>query len=231
MLEELKQFVYEANMALPRHGLVTLTWGNVSGTDLERNLMVIKPSGVSYDLMRPKDMVAVALSDGRVVEGDKKPSSDAATHLALYRAFPKAGGIAHTHSRHATIWAQAGLDMPARGTTHADSFYGTVPCTRSMTDEEIGGDYEEQTGKVIIETFRKRDIDPAEVGAVLVCSHGPFTWGKDPAKAVENAVFLEEVAYMNLMGRLLSDNFPSIGRSLLDKHYLRKHGKDAYYGQ
>ncbi|MDR1656539.1 MAG: L-ribulose-5-phosphate 4-epimerase [Deltaproteobacteria bacterium] len=231
MLEELKQAVYEANMALPHHGLVTLTWGNVSGTDSDRKLMVIKPSGVSYALMQPKDMVVVALDDGRVVEGDKKPSSDTATHLVLYRAFAKAGGIVHTHSRHATIWAQAGQDIPARGTTHADSFYGAIPCTRTMTDEEIRDNYEEQTGRVIIETFQSRNIDPGEVGAALVYSHGPFTWGKDPAKAVENAIVLEEVAYMALMGRLLQDNLPTMGQSLLDKHYLRKHGAGAYYGQ
>jgi L-ribulose-5-phosphate 4-epimerase len=231
MLERLKETVFEANMALPRHGLVTLTWGNVSGLDRELGLLVIKPSGVAYERMRPEDMVVVRLADGGVVEGDKKPSSDTATHLVLYRNFAGAGGIVHTHSRHATVWAQAGLDLPAQGTTHADSFYGAIPCTRRMSDDEIAGNYEEETGKLIVETFASRNTDAGKVGAVLVHSHGPFTWGSDPGKAVENAIVLEETAYMGLFGQLLRPGFSPMQQSLLDKHYLRKHGAGAYYGQ
>ncbi|OAT23084.1 L-ribulose-5-phosphate 4-epimerase [Buttiauxella gaviniae ATCC 51604] len=231
MLEQLKQQVLEANLALPAHHLVTFTWGNVSAIDRERGLVVIKPSGVEYDGMRAEDMVVVDLHSGEVVEGRKKPSSDTATHLALYRRFPGIGGIVHTHSRHATIWAQAGRDLPAWGTTHADYFYGTIPCTRLMTQEEIAGEYEHQTGEVIIQTFVERDIDPLQVPAVLVNAHGPFAWGKDAADAVHNAVVLEECAYMGLFSTQLTPQLGNMQPQLLDKHYLRKHGKSAYYGQ
>lgn len=231
MLEELKQKVLEANLALPKHNLVTFTWGNVSAIDREKNLVVIKPSGVEYDVMTAEDMVVVDLFTGNVVEGSKKPSSDTPTHLELYRQFPSVGGIVHTHSRHATIWAQAGEDLIAAGTTHADYFYGSIPCTRKMTAEEIQGEYELETGKVIVETFRKRGIDPKDVPAVLVNSHGPFAWGTDADNAVHNAVVLEEIGYMNLFSRQLRPNLQSMQQELLDKHYLRKHGKNAYYGQ
>lgn len=231
MLEELKQKVLEANLALPKHNLVTFTWGNVSAIDREKNLVVIKPSGVEYDVMTAADMVVVDLFTGNVVEGSKKPSSDTPTHLELYRQFPTIGGIVHTHSRHATIWAQAGEDLIAAGTTHADYFYGSIPCTRKMTPEEIQGEYELETGKVIVETFRKRGIDPKDVPAVLVNSHGPFAWGSDADNAVHNAVVLEEIGYMNLFSRQLRPNLQSMQQELLDKHYLRKHGKNAYYGQ
>ena len=231
MLEQLKQQVLEANLALPAHHLVTFTWGNVSAIDRELGLVVIKPSGVEYEGMRAEDMAVVRLQDGAVVEGSKKPSSDTATHLALYRRFPGIGGIVHTHSRHATIWAQAGRDLPAWGTTHADYFYGSIPCTRPMTQEEIAGEYEHQTGEVIIKTFLERDIDPLQVPAVLVNSHGPFTWGKDAAEAVHNAVVLEECAYMGLFSAQLTPALGNMQSQLLDKHYLRKHGKTAYYGQ
>ncbi|NEY29567.1 L-ribulose-5-phosphate 4-epimerase [Escherichia coli] len=231
MLEQLKQQVLDANLALPKHHLVTFTWGNVSAIDRESGRVVIKPSGVEYDGMQAEDMVVVDLASGHVVEGNKKPSSDTATHLALYRAFPHIGGIVHTHSRHATIWSQAGLDLPAWGTTHADYFYGTIPCTRLMNKDEIEGDYEHETGEVIIETFTQRDIDPMQVPAVLVHSHGPFAWGSDAADAVHNAVVLEECAYMGIFSRQLMPEIDSMQRALLDKHYLRKHGATAYYGQ
>lgn len=231
MLEQLKQQVLDANLALPKHHLVTFTWGNVSAIDRESGRVVIKPSGVEYDGMQAEDMVVVDLASGHVVEGNKKPSSDTATHLALYRAFPHIGGIVHTHSRHATIWSQAGLDLPAWGTTHADYFYGTIPCTRLMNKDEIEGDYEHETGEVIIETFAQRDIDPMQVPAVLVHSHGPFAWGSDAADAVHNAVVLEECAYMGIFSRQLMPEIDSMQRALLDKHYLRKHGATAYYGQ
>lgn len=231
MLEQLKQQVLEANLALPAHHLVTFTWGNVSAIDREHGWVVIKPSGVEYDGMCAEDMVVVDLRSGRVVEGSKKPSSDTATHLALYRRFPGIGGIVHTHSRHATIWAQAGRDLPAWGTTHADYFYGTIPCTRLMTHEEIAGEYEHQTGEVIIQTFVERDIDPLQVPAVLVNAHGPFAWGKDATDAVHNAVVLEECAYMGLFSAQLTPELGNMQPQLLDKHYLRKHGKSAYYGQ
>ncbi|NLS53205.1 L-ribulose-5-phosphate 4-epimerase [Hafnia alvei] len=231
MLEQLKQQVLDANLALPKHHLVTFTWGNVSAIDRESGRVVIKPSGVEYDGMQAADMVVVDLASGHVVEGNKKPSSDTATHLALYRAFPHIGGIVHTHSRHATIWSQAGLDLPAWGTTHADYFYGTIPCTRLMNKDEIEGDYEHQTGEVIIETFAQRDIDPMQVPAVLVHSHGPFAWGRDAADAVHNAVVLEECAYMGIFSRQLMPEIDAMQRALLDKHYLRKHGATAYYGQ
>jgi L-ribulose-5-phosphate 4-epimerase len=231
MLEQLKAEVLAANLALPAHGLVTFTWGNVSAIDRERGLMVIKPSGVEYADMEARDMVVVEVASGKVIEGKLKPSSDTPTHLALYRRYPTIGGIVHTHSRHATIWSQAGKDLPAWGTTHADYFYGTVPCTRKMTAEEIATDYEYQTGEVIIQTFEARKLDPQQIPAVLVHSHGPFVWGKDARDAVHNAVVLEECAYMGLFAHQLTPELESMQSELLDKHYLRKHGKTAYYGQ
>lgn len=230
MLEELKALVCKANLELPKYGLVTFTWGNVSGIDREKGLVVIKPSGVSYDGMTAEDMVVVDL-DGNVVEGKYKPSSDTPTHLALYKAFSALGGIVHTHSRWATSFAQAGMAVPAMGTTQGDYFYGDIPCTRKMTPAEITGEYELETGNVIIETFRERKIDPAEVPAVLVCSHGPFAWGKDPMDAVHNAVVLEEVSFMDLHALQLNPAAGRMQQELLDKHYLRKHGANAYYGQ
>ena len=228
MLEELKKTVCEANLLLPRHGLVTFTWGNVSGIDRETGLVVIKPSGVPYDGMLPEDMVVVDL-DGKVVEGKWKPSSDTPTHVVLYKAFPKCGGIVHTHSRWATTFAQAKREISAMGTTHADYFYGAIPCTRPMTDREIRGEYEKETGNVIVETFADRD--PADIPGVVVCSHGPFAWGSDPLNAVHNAVVMEEVAFMNWHAMVLNPGLGSMQQTLLDKHYLRKHGKNAYYGQ
>ena len=229
MLEALKKEVYEANMALPRYGLITFTWGNVSGIDREKGLIVIKPSGVPYEELTVEDMVVIDL-EGNKVEGELNPSSDTDTHLELYRNFPDLGGIVHTHSKWATIWAQAGRGIPAYGTTHADYFYGEIPCTRQMSKGEIQGKYELETGKVIVERFK--DMNPNFVPAVLVYSHGPFTWGKDAAEAVHNAVVLEEVAMMawhteNLSGTVTS----SMDQTLLDKHFLRKHGANAYYGQ
>lgn len=234
MLEELKEAVLQANLELPRRGLVVYTWGNVSGVDRERGLMVIKPSGVSYETMKASDMVVVSLETGEKVEGALNPSSDTPTHVVLYREFPEAGGVVHTHSRWATTLAQAGRDLPPLGTTHADHFYGAVPCTRAMRREEIEGvpgHYEWETGHVIVEAFRERGIDPACVPAALVRSHGPFTWGKTPAKAVENAVVLEELAFMAWHDLALDPDLPDMPRALLDKHYLRKHGAGAYYGQ
>lgn len=231
MLEQLKQQVLEANLALPRYGLVTFTWGNVSAIDRESGLMVIKPSGVSYELMTVNDMVVVELESGKVVEGSKRPSSDTDTHRALYLAWPQIGGIVHTHSRHATIWAQAGRDIPAWGTTHADDFYGNIPCSRKMLQAEIIDRYEWQTGQVIIETLRQRDISPLEIPAVLVHSHGPFAWGKTADDAVHSAVVLEEVAYMAIFSQQLTPELPQMQQDLLDKHYLRKHGANAWYGQ
>ncbi|AOR61535.1 L-ribulose-5-phosphate 4-epimerase [Pectobacterium parmentieri] len=230
-LQQLKQQVLEANLDLPRHNLVTFTWGNVSVVDRDRGLVVIKPSGVEYEHMGVDDMVVVDLASGQTIEGNKKPSSDTATHLALYRAFTEIGGIVHTHSRHATIWAQAGLDLPAWGTTHADYFYGAIPCTRLMTQDEIAQHYEQETGNVIIETFRQRGISPTDIPAVLVNAHGPFAWGKDAHNAVHNAVVLEEIAYMGIFSHQLTPGITAMQQALLDKHYLRKHGKDAYYGQ
>lgn len=238
MLEELKKEVWEANLLLPKYNLVTFTWGNVSGIDRKKGLVVIKPSGVEYDTMQPEDMVVLDL-DGNIVEGSKRPSSDTNTHLVLYRAWPEIGGIVHTHSKWAASFAQAGRGVPALGTTHADYFYGEVPCTRQMTPEEIGdpfGDaekssYETETGNVILETFSDRNLAPLEVPAVLVKNHGPFTWGKNPFKAVESAVVLEEVSFMAFHTRMLSPDSPALAHELLDKHYLRKHGKNAYYGQ
>jgi L-ribulose-5-phosphate 4-epimerase len=230
MLEELKKIVCEANLELPKYGLVTFTWGNVSAIDRETGLVVIKPSGVDYDGMQPEDMVVVDL-DGKVVEGKYKPSSDTPTHVALYKAFPALGGIVHTHSRWATTFAQAKMDIPALGTTHGDYFYGSIPCTRLMTPAEIAGEYEKETGNVIIETFRARNVDAAQVPAVLVASHGPFAWGKNAKDAVHNAVVLEEVAFMALNAIQLNPGLGAMQQELLDKHYLRKHGKNAYYGQ
>lgn len=228
MLEELKRRVYEANMQLPRYGLVTFTWGNVSAIDPERRLVVIKPSGVAYDDMKPADMVVVDLA-GNVVEGALRPSSDTATHVELYKAFPTAGGIVHTHSKWATAWAQAGQSIPCYGTTHADYFYGAVPCTRDLTAEEIGGSYERATGLVIAETFA--ELDPVAVPGVLVRHHGPFTWGKDADEAVHNAVCLETVAEMAAQCRYLNPNATVVPQAQLNKHYYRKHGAGAYYGQ
>ncbi|SLM63574.1 MULTISPECIES: L-ribulose-5-phosphate 4-epimerase [Dickeya] len=231
MLEELKMQVLDANLALPRHQLVTFTWGNVSACSREHGLMVIKPSGVEYDAMTQQDMVVVEIRTGRVVEGERKPSSDTDTHRALYQAFPALGGIVHTHSRHATIWAQAGKDLPPWGTTHADYFYGPIPCTRLMTPHEIAGQYEWETGQVIVETFRERGLSPEAIPAVLVNAHGPFAWGSDAENAVHNAVVLEEIAYMGLFSHQLTPALASMQPALLDKHYLRKHGVHAYYGQ
>lgn len=229
MLEELKQAVWEANLRLPKHGLVTFTWGNVSGIDREKGLMVIKPSGVEYDALKPSDMVVVDVETGKTVEGDLNPSSDTDTHLALYRAFQNIGGVVHTHSRWATIFAQAGRGIPAFGTTHGDYFYGEIPCTRRMTAEEIGGRYELETGNVIVERFRH--LDPDSIPAVLVHSHGPFCWGRDAKEAVHNAVVLEEVAFMAWHNLAWDAALPPMQQELLDKHFLRKHGKNAYYGQ
>jgi len=228
VLERLKEQVCEANAALPAYGLVTFTWGNVSGFDRDRQLMVIKPSGVAYEKLKPEHMVVVDL-DGNVVEGELRPSSDTPTHLVLYRSFPDIGGIVHTHSPWATVWSQAGQGIPALGTTHADYFYGTIPCTRPMTREEIERAYEEETGNVIVETFRGRD--PIAVPGVLVYSHAPFAWGKDVMNALHNAVVLEEVAKMAYHTRQLNAGIPNMQQELLDKHYLRKHGAGAYYGQ
>ena len=227
MLEELKEKVHEANLELVKYGLVVFTWGNVSGIDREKGLVVIKPSGISYDNMKSSDMVVVNMF-GKVIEGNFKPSSDAPTHLELYRQFPHIGGIVHTHSEWATSWAQAGRGIPCMGTTHADYFFGEIPCTRKMTKAEIEGEYEQETGHVIVERFSK--IDPNRVPGVLVNNHGPFTWGKTPHDAVYNAVVMEEVAKMAF--RTLGLNpATNMTRSLVNKHFLRKHGKNAYYGQ
>lgn len=228
MLEALKQQVWAANLQLPAAGLVVFTWGNVSGIDRESGLVVIKPSGVPYQGMTAEDMVVVDL-EGKVVEGKWKPSSDTPTHVELYRAFPDCGGVVHTHSRWATTYAQAGMDIPAMGTTHGDYFYGDIPCTRRMTPAEIGGEYEKETGLVIAETFRGKNA--MEIPAVLVNSHGPFTWGKDADEAVHNAVVLEELAFMAWHAAQLNPNAGRMQQELLDRHYLRKHGKNAYYGQ
>ena len=229
MLEQLKKKVCEANLLLPKYGLVTFTWGNVSGVDRETGVMVIKPSGVEYDGMKPEDMVCVSLETGEVVDGNYRPSSDTPTHLELYRKFPGLGGVCHTHSRWAVSFAQAGKGVVPMGTTHGDYFYGEIPCTRAMTDEEIKGEYEKETATVIIEAFE--GIDPLTIPAVLVRSHGPFTWGKDPFESVHNAVVLEEAAFMNFHALMLNPEAGRMNQVLLDKHYLRKHGKNAYYGQ
>ena len=228
MLDELKKQVLDANLLLPQYGLVTFTWGNVSGIDREAGFVVIKPSGVDYKGMSVEDMVVVDL-EGRVVEGKWKPSSDTPTHVELYKAFSLCGGIVHTHSRWATSFAQAGRAIPAMGTTQGDYFYGEIPCTRQMTTEEIFGEYEKETGKVIVETFCGKD--PVSVPGVLVNSHGPFAWGADAMDAVHNAVVMEEVAFMDLHALALEPGRPAMQQQLLDKHYLRKHGKNAYYGQ
>lgn len=228
MLKELKQKVLEANLQLPVKGLVTFTWGNVSGIDREKGLIVIKPSGVSYEEMKLEDMVVLDLN-GKMVEGKLNPSSDTDTHVFLYKKFKKIGGIVHTHSSWATSWAQAGMEIPCFGTTHADYFYGSIPCTRKMSQEEIKGRYEYETGKVIVETFK--EINPEFVPGVLVNNHGPFAWGKDALNAVHNAVVLEEVAKMAYRSIQLNNELGFIDNNLLDKHFLRKHGKNAYYGQ
>lgn len=228
MLEDLKQKVLNANLALAKHNLVTFTWGNVSGIARDKELVVIKPSGVDYDCMTVDDMVVVDLN-GNTIEGKWNPSSDTPTHLALYKAFKKIGGIVHTHSRWATSWAQAGKGIPAYGTTHGDYFYGEIPCTRKLTPQEIGCEYELETGNVIIETFK--DISYKNIPAVLVNSHGPFIWGNDPDNAVHNAVILEELAFMAYHTEAINPNIDIMQQELLDKHYLRKHGKNAYYGQ
>lgn len=230
MLDDLKQKVLEANLLLPKYGLVVFTWGNVSGIDRENGLVVIKPSGVDYDIMKTEDMVVTDL-DGNVVEGKLKPSSDLATHLELYRHFKDIGGVVHTHSINAVAWAQAGKDIPALGTTHGDYFYGQIPCTRLMTKEEIKDNYELNTGKVVVEEFEKRHVDPNQMPGVLVHSHGPFTWGKDPFDAVHNSVVLDTLAKMALKTITINGDVDSMQRELLDKHFLRKHGPGAYYGQ
>ena len=227
MLEELKKDVFENNLRLVKNNLVTLTWGNVSAIDREKGLIVIKPSGVSYDKMTAEDMVVVDIQ-GNKVEGRYNPSSDTPTHLELYKKFPEIGGIVHTHSRWATIFSQCGREVPALGTTHADAFYGAVPCTRRMTKAEIEGEYEAETGKVIIETFEGKNI--LDVPAVLVHSHGPFTWGKNASKAVENSIILEEVSMM-AWHTLMANPSATMQQELADKHYFRKHGANAYYGQ
>ncbi len=228
MLEELKKEVYEANMELPKKGLITYTWGNVSGIDREKNLFVIKPSGVPYEDMKPEDMVVIDM-EGNTVEGSMRPSSDMPTHLELYKAYPELGGVVHTHSPWATSWAQSGRSIPCYGTTHADYFYGEIPCARSLTDEEIEEAYEKNTGLVIIETFQGKD--PIYVPGVLCTNHGPFTWGKDAMEAVHNAVVLEEVAKMAYHTEHLLSNVQTAPQYLQDKHFFRKHGANAYYGQ
>ena len=230
MLEKLKEEVYLANMELPKRGLVTYTWGNVSGIDREKGLFVIKPSGVDYDKLRPGDMVVMDLQ-GNKVEGELNPSSDTKTHMVLYNAFPKVGGIVHTHSPYAVAWAQAGEDLPCYGTTHADYFYGSIPCARHLTQEELDEDYERNTGVTIVETFKERGLDPMAVAAVLCFSHGPFTWGKDPAQAVYHSVVLEECAKMGIFTRMVNPNAAPAPQRMQDKHYMRKHGPNAYYGQ
>lgn len=229
MFTELKQQVYEANMLLPKNNLVTLTWGNVSQIDKTRQYIAIKPSGVSYDNMKVSDIVVVDM-EGKVVDGDLKPSSDTDTHLRIYQEFSQVGGVVHTHSRWATIYAQAQLAIPALGTTHADYFYGDVPCTRLLSPTEISGQYEKETGNLIIETMYEKELDPSKMPAIIVASHGPFTFGSDAIDAVHHAIILEEVAFMAYHARYLNSNV-NIQAELLDKHYLRKHGKDAYYGQ
>lgn len=234
MLEELKQKVFEANLKLAEYNLVVLTWGNVSAIDREKGLFVIKPSGVAYDKMTADDMVVMDLKGNRV-EGDLNPSSDTPTHMELYNNFPDIGGVVHTHSSWACSWAQAGRDIPAYGTTHADFANGAIPCTRGLSEDEVYGGYELNTGKVIVEEFSKRGITPDECPAVLIHRHGPFTWGKDPFKAVENALILEEIAKMasrtERVAAMTDDSDIGIENFLLDKHYQRKHGKNAYYGQ
>ncbi len=229
MYTELKKRVLEANLQLPEYNLVTFTWGNVSEIDRANNLIAIKPSGVAYENMSASDIVIIDL-EGTIIEGELNPSSDTATHIELYKAFPKIGGIVHTHSRHATIWAQAGLDIPALGTTHADYFYGDIPCTRRLTPQEIATDYEKNTGLVIVEEFAARNIDPLAIPSAVISGHAPFSWGKDAFDAVHNAVVLEEISAMAIATRALNADI-CIQKELLDKHYNRKHGSGAYYGQ
>lgn len=229
MFNDLKERVLRANLQLPKYGLVTFTWGNVSEIDRDRSVIAIKPSGVEYDVMNVNDIVIVDL-DGNRIEGDLNPSSDTATHLELYKAFKGIGGIVHTHSRNATVWAQAGLDIPALGTTHADYFYGDVPCTRQLSNDEINIEYEKNTGLVIVETFSKNNLDPHAMPGVIIAGHAPFSWGKDAFDAVHNAVVLEEVAAMAISTRVINESI-MINPALLDKHYNRKHGKNSYYGQ
>ena len=230
MLEELKKKVYEANMDLVRHGLVIFTWGNVSGIDRERGLVVIKPSGVDYDTMTPDDMVVVDLHTGEVVEGSLRPSSDTPTHLVFYRAWPEIGGVVHTHSTYATAWAQAGIDLPNIGTTHADYFHNAIPCTADMTEAEVKGQYELETGNVIVNRFRLGAINPVHTPGVLVKNHGPFSWGKDPHEAVHNAVVMEQVAKMAFVAYSVNPRL-TMNPLLVEKHFSRKHGPNAYYGQ
>ncbi len=228
MLEELKEKVYRANIDLVKHGLVIFTWGNVSGIDREKGLMVIKPSGVDYDVMTPDDMVVIDIRTGEKVEGKLKPSSDTPTHLALYRAWPEIGGVVHTHSTYATAWSQAGIDLPNIGTTHADYFHKAIPCTPDMTEPEVTNDYELETGNVIIK--RCEDMNPMHTPGVLVKNHGPFSWGKDPHDAVHNAVVMEQVAKMAFIAYQVNPGL-TMNPLLIEKHYLRKHGPGAYYGQ
>ena len=230
MLEHLKEQVYKANMALVEHGLVIFTWGNVSGIDREKGLVVIKPSGVSYDVMKADDMVVVDLATGAVVEGDLRPSSDTPTHLAIYRAWPEVGGVVHTHSTYATAWAQAGIDLPNIGTTHADYFHNAIPCTPDMTESEVKGDYELETGNVIVNTFNAGGINPMHTPGVLVKNHGPFAWGKTPDEAVHNAVVMEQVAKMAFVAYQVNPHL-TMNPLLVEKHFSRKHGPNAYYGQ
>lgn len=230
MLEQLKEVVYQANMELPKRGLVTYTWGNVSGIDRESGYIVIKPSGVDYETMKAEDMVVMDLN-GNQIEGRYKPSSDTATHIELYKKYKEIGGIVHTHSSWATSWAQAGRSIPLYGTTHADYFYGEIPCARSLTAEEINSEYEKNTGLVIIETLTEKNIDPMAMQAILLTNHGPFTWGKDAATAVYHAVVLEEVAKMASRTEMIHSAVQPAPEVLADKHYLRKHGANAYYGQ
>ncbi len=230
LLEKLRQEVYRANMELPEKNLVVYTWGNVSGIDREKGLIVIKPSGVEYEDLTPENLVIVDMNN-KIVEGDLNPSSDTKTHVELYKTFPAIGGIVHTHSPHAVGWAQAGRDIPCYGTTHADYFYGSVPCTRNLTAQEVDEDYELNTGKVIAETFRERNLDPVAVPGVICHSHGPFSWGKDPAQAVYHAVVLEEVAKMAMYTITVNPQAAPAPQYIQDKHYLRKHGPNAYYGQ
>lgn len=230
MLETLKEKVFRANLDLVKHNLVIFTWGNVSGIDREKGLVVIKPSGVSYDDMKAEDMVVVDLASGKVVEGDLNPSSDTPTHLILYRAFPEIGGVVHTHSTYATAWAQAGKDIPNIGTTHADYFHDAIPCTRDMTETEVKGQYELETGNVIVERFKKDRINVVHTPGVLVKNHGPFSWGKDADNAVYNAVVMEQVAKMAFVAFSVNPNL-TMNPLLVEKHFSRKHGPNAYYGQ
>lgn len=230
MLDKLKQIVYEANMELPKKGLVTYTWGNVSGIDRELGYIVIKPSGVDYDKLKPEDMVVVDLN-GNKIEGKLNPSSDTATHIELYKKYLEIGGVVHTHSPEATAWAQAGRSIPTYGTTHADYFFGEIPCARGLTNEEIDIDYEKNTGLVIIETFEKGQLNPLHTPAILCTNHGPFAWGKTPSEAVHNAVVLEEIAKMAIKTEIINPKIKPAPDSIRDKHFYRKHGDNAYYGQ